>query len=484
MTDEIKNGYNFHCNDSEDPIELRKFEDTDDVVVINVVWTENNIGKSHCFIKQSLCKFFGLVPAQNKIYRLPIGYIDEKSKNAICNSSNLVFLAYKKTNNGDKIIYTLEPVDEISFLIENKIIFLDEDIQLWNSMYEELKKVKLPKPIKKDDNEVYWIVNDFKISLRYMKNNGFWSVNIESLKYGGVGNGGTEPKKEVAKMASLIKKNYRNVQPKHSDRNISDYNHYFLNHKTLYKNDHTSIGIYKKCITVRTYEDIDRMVYQNADNTDSTEMLIIDSELTNLNFIPKKFTNIRIEFSKILVISLPIQTQFSTLTDLENNTIEIDSKSQIENLFVGKCETRKIKSTTNDPVHIHTLFLNQMDDLIELPRLINTRKIKIQNCRSLEVFDCVRAIYEKINIKLINLASLRSIPYLPKGLKILYLTNCPNLVELPEVLPEGIKNIYIDTCPELKLPKNLPNSMRLLSIKNCRIKIPNKTNPKTQIEIE
>lgn len=126
MASEKKTGYDQHCSDNIDPIGLEPFKDTDEVIVINLGWTKEKIGKSQCYLRSTLCEYFRNVASST--YRLPLGgYIDAESADLICKSDNLVFASYGVSNSDQGQIHKLKFVDPILFWDKNKIEFEQEE---------------------------------------------------------------------------------------------------------------------------------------------------------------------------------------------------------------------------------------------------------------------------------------------------------------------------------------------------------------------
>ena len=134
MASAKKTGYDQHCSDNIDPIGLEPFKDIDEVIVINLGWTKEKIGKSQCYLRSTLCEYFRNVASST--YRLPLGgYIDAESADLICKSDNAVFASYGVSNSDKGQIHKLKFVDPILFWDKNKIEFEQEE-KIYDYQYE------------------------------------------------------------------------------------------------------------------------------------------------------------------------------------------------------------------------------------------------------------------------------------------------------------------------------------------------------------
>lgn len=222
-------------------------------------------------------------------------------------------------------------------------------------------------------------------------------------------------------------------------------------------------------IDLETEVDLSREFFEYVDNTDYTIIMISNSRLTTIDFISEKFTKIILVTAEIpeLIVKSELFPNLEklSLTTIQNDIIKLDfSVNSLKELKLKNVNTQRIQSITNNPVSIGKLFISRADDLIELPKIKDTNTIKIEECESLQVFDCLIGVYNDLKVELNNLESLRSIPYLPEGLKKLVIKSCDDLVNLPENLPASLELLIIVHCPSIA-------------------RIPNKLNPNTEIVI-
>jgi hypothetical protein len=117
------------------------------------------------------------------------------------------------------------------------------------------------------------------------------------------------------------------------------------------------------------------------------------------------------------------------------------------------------------PPNLDSLYIQNCENLLEIPDLPDS-------LQHINIEDCrslrrIPVLQGNLrSITITNCASLREIPHLPDSLEHIYIEKCDNLHSIT-IFPNDVTNIMISNCASLEAIPDLPSYLRVLNISYC-----------------